>query len=107
MAWQTPLRVAWAPIDMDRVGALVSAHVLEHFDGNRAAATRRSQRALGLRDGRLAVLLAAIAPAGGWPRRELAAIDRAMSKKDQAELDQVCRLGEQHTLMQRLLEHSR
>ena len=106
MAWETPLQTVWTPIDMEAIGARVSAHVLEHFDGDRAVATRSSRRALGLQDGRLAVLLAAIAPPGGWPRRELAAIDRAMAMKDRRELDQVSRLQERRALMQELARRS-
>ena len=47
MAWGTPLETAWTPVDIEAVGARVSAHVLEHFDGDRAAAARSSRRDAG------------------------------------------------------------
>ena len=57
---------------------------------------------LGLRDDRLAVLLAAIAPEGGWSQRELAAVDRIIAKKDTREMDQVSQLAAQRRVMQAL-----
>lgn len=102
MAWETPLRGRWAPIDMEQVGARVSAHVLERFDGNRAAATRRAKRRLGLRDARLAVTLDALAPKGGWSAAEIAALNQLMLDKDHHEMDQARALQKCRQVMDRL-----
>jgi hypothetical protein len=102
MTWETPLAVHWDPIDVDQVGACVSRHILTEFDGDRAAAQARTARAVGLRDRRLAVLLAALAPEGGWTRRDITRLDRIMALKDHAELRQTVALGQHQGLMRAL-----
>jgi hypothetical protein len=102
MGWETPLWAAWTPVDVEAVGVRVSDHVAERFDGDRIAAARSARRALGLRDGRLAVLLAAIAPAEGWRLTDVAAIEGIMAAKDRNELDQAGRLASHRRLMQAL-----
>lgn len=102
MRWETPLTERWDPIDVDQVGAQVSRYILTEFDGDRATAQARSARILGLKDRRLAVLLAALAPEEGWPRREVTRLDRIMALKDHAELRQAVALGQHRGLMRAL-----
>lgn len=102
MTWETPLAEHWDPIDVNQLGVQVSRHLLTGFDGDRAAAQAAAARALGLRDRRLAVLLAALAPGEGWTRREITRLDRTMALKDHAELRQAVALGRHQGLMRAL-----
>lgn len=102
MAWETPLEAKWDLIDVDQVGAQVSRHILAKFDGDRRAAQAAAVRALGLRDHRLAVLLAALAPEAGWTPGEIARLDRIMALKDHAELRQAVALRQHRRLMRTL-----
>jgi len=106
MAWETPLRTRWAPLDIGRIGARVSEYVLGRFDGDRAAARRSAVRELGLRDPRLAVLLAAVAPPGGWRAADLSRLDRIMRLKGREELRQAVALGRHQPLMRVLARAS-
>lgn len=102
MTWDTPLAEHWDPIDVDQVGAHVSRYILTEFDGDRAAAQAAAARALGLRDRRLAVLLAALPPEDGWSRGEITRLDRIMALKDHAELRQAVALRQHQGLMRAL-----
>lgn len=95
MTWETPLAVGWNPIDVVQVGAQVSRYILTEFDGDRSAAQAAATRALGLKDRRLAVLLAALAPKEGWTAAQLRRLDTIMARKDRAEMDQAIAL-QQH-----------
>lgn len=106
MAWETPLRARWVPLDIERIGTVVSRHVLERFNADRAAATRSAMRTLGFRHRPLAVLLAAIAPRGGWPARDLATLARIMALKDRDELRQAVALQHHAGLMRALARAS-
>ncbi|MFN2316868.1 MAG: hypothetical protein ABR602_09310, partial [Gemmatimonadales bacterium] len=102
MTWETPLTERWDPIDVDQVGAAVSRYILTEFDGDRTAAQARAARTLGLRDRRLAVLLAAISPKKGWPAAQLRRLDTIMARKDRAELRQAVALRQHRGLMRAL-----
>lgn len=102
MAWETPAPGRWVPLDIARIGARVSAHVLERFDGDRDAAQRAAVRMLGFRDRRLAVLLAAIAPGSGWPAGDLTRLGVIMRLKDHHELRHAVALQAHGGLMKAL-----
>ncbi|MCL4865630.1 MAG: hypothetical protein KJZ47_07030 [Gemmatimonadales bacterium] len=106
LAWRTPLQAPCEPVDVEAVGCRVSRFILEHHRGDRRAATRSAQRNLGIRDPRLATLLAAVAPPAGWPARYLARLDRVMLGKDSDELAQAIRLGRVGWLMDALARAS-
>lgn len=102
MAWQTPLTASWPALDIEQIGAAVSRHVLDKFDGDRGAAQRSAMRSLGFREPRLAVLLAAIAPRGGWPAGQLARLAAMMADKNRGEMRQVTTLQTHRGLMSAL-----
>lgn len=106
MTWETPLAARWDPIDVDQLGAQVSRYILTEFDGDRMAAQTAAARALGLRDRRLAVLLAALAPAQGWTPGEMTRLDRIMALKDHTELRQAVALRQHQGLMRALAKAS-
>ncbi len=103
MTWETPLPSPWDPIDVDQVGAHVSRYILAEFDGDRAAAQAASARALGLRDRRLAVLVAALAPEKGWTAAQLRQLNTIMARKDRAEMDQAMALRQHRGLFSALV----
>jgi hypothetical protein len=77
LVWQPPGSGApWCYVEGTRIAERVSAHVLQHFDGDRDAATRAALRQLGggaspaLK--RMALALAALAPQRGWSAAEAA-----------------------------------
>lgn len=78
LVWRTPQPGTWRYVDPVRLGEKVSAHVLAGFDGDRDAARRAACRALGGPPGpalqRMATLLAALAPNGGWTPDECKAL---------------------------------
>lgn len=102
MAWETPLGASWSALDLEQIGARVSRHVVTEFDGDREAAQRAAIRSLGYHEPRLAVLLAAIAPAGGWSKGGLKRLATIMAGKDRAEMDQAVALGRHRELMRAL-----
>ncbi|MDZ4675630.1 MAG: hypothetical protein SGI84_14340 [Gemmatimonadota bacterium] len=106
MAWETPLEAGWAPIDVEQVGAVVSRHILERFDVDRVKAGRSAKRRLGLRDSRLAVMLDALTPSGGWSAAELSRLNRLMPGKDRNEMDHARALQGCRQLMGRLADAS-
>jgi hypothetical protein len=99
MAWETPLDATWSPLDIEQIGARVSRHVVEKFDGDRGAAQRAAIRSLGYHEPRLAVLLAAIAPPGGWTSGALARLATIMAGKDRSEMGQAIALRQHRGLM--------
>lgn len=106
MAWETPLGASWSALDIEQIGARVSRHVVEEFDGDRGAAQRTAIRSLGYHEPRLAVLLTAIAPPGGWSSSALARLATIMAGKDRAEMNQAVALGRHRGLMRALARAS-
>lgn len=95
LTWRTPpvgrasKAAPWRFVDPARLGECVSAHVLQHFDGDRDAAQRAALRMLGGRATpalrRMAVLLAALSPQGGWSAADIAGFHAMAALKDEDE----------------------
>lgn len=96
MTWDAPGRGRWETVDIRALGAAVTAHVLEGFDGDRAAARRAALERLARDDpraadtrrpgahalARLAVLFRAVEPRRGWSARDVARLVDLADVKD-------------------------
>lgn len=92
LVWHPPGRgAAWRFVEAARLGQRVSAHVLEQFDGDRDAAHRAALKALGGQAfpalQRMALVLAALAPPGGWTTADRQALRTLARLKDDHEPD--------------------
>jgi hypothetical protein len=89
LVWRTPTSGRWGFVDPMWLGQCVSAHVLAHHAGDRNGALSAALRSLGAKPGSaeatalapMAVLLQALAPAGGWPERDAAALRQLALQK--------------------------